>query len=206
MKKQIFSIMSMIFGAAIVFVSLILINDFSKSFSNDSAKQISQIQVQKKKPKPKAAPKPKKKTSKPKKLSAPMPPASLTTPLSGLDFDLPAFSSSELDQFGGDLLNEQKNVIMTDDSVDKPPQAINRQAIPYPASARAQGVEGYVVLSLLIDMKGEIERVKIIEASPSGVFDQVVEQGIHNWKFQPAIYQGVPVKVWARQKIRFNLG
>ena len=39
----------------------------------------------------------------------------------------------------------------------------------------------------------------------SGVFDDIAVASVKRWKFKPAEYQGKPVKIWAKQKIRFEL-
>ena len=44
-----------------------------------------------------------------------------------------------------------------------------------------------------------------IESYPEGVFDEVAIQGINQWKFEPAMYQGQAVRAWAKQRIRFDL-
>ena len=77
--------------------------------------------------------------------------------------------------------------------------------VAYPKTAGSRGVEGYVVLSLLISATGEIEKVQVLESSPSGVFEDAALQGVRNWRFEPAQYQGRNVKVWARQRVRFDL-
>ena len=75
----------------------------------------------------------------------------------------------------------------------------------YPPRARAKGVEGYVVFSLLIGVTGEIEQLKIIESHPEGIFNEAAMQGINQWRFEPAMYQGQAVRAWAKQRIRFDL-
>jgi len=75
----------------------------------------------------------------------------------------------------------------------------------YPLDAKADGVEGYVTLSVLIGPAGDIQDVRVLESRPSGVFDDVAIEGIRQWRFQPAKYQGKPVTVWGRQTIRFDL-
>jgi protein TonB len=51
-----------------------------------------------------------------------------------------------------------------------------------------------------------VEKVKVLESSPPGVFDDVAAQGVQGWKFEPASYKGEAVRVWATQKVRFDLG
>ncbi|OPZ13667.1 MAG: transport protein TonB [Alphaproteobacteria bacterium ADurb.BinA280] len=136
--------------------------------------------------------------------SAPAPIAGLDSGLAGLNFGLPQFDASELD-LGQGLLGEGGDVVMTDDSVDVPPRPIMQTPMAYPPRARAQGVTGYVLLSVLIGPTGNVEKVKVIEAQPAGVFDDVATAGVQTWKFEPASYRGENVRVWATQRVRFDL-
>jgi len=58
---------------------------------------------------------------------------------------------------------------------------------------------------LLISAAGEIEKVQVLESSPAGLFEESAVQGVRNWRFEPAQYQGRSVRVWAKQRIRFDL-
>lgn len=135
---------------------------------------------------------------------APAPLIGLDSSLSGLSFGLPAFDASELD-LGKGLLGDTGEVVMTDDSVDQPPRPLLQTPMQYPPRAKAQGVTGYVLLSVLISPTGQVERVKVLEAQPAGVFDDVAIAGVQGWKFEPATYRGENVRVWARQRVRFDL-
>ncbi len=96
-------------------------------------------------------------------------------------------------------------MVMTDETVDTPPQATRQVAMQYPADAKRKGVEGYVTLSLLIDDQGQVQRVRVLESQPAGTFDQSAIDAVRQWNFEPAKYKGQSVRVWARQTIRFNL-
>lgn len=135
---------------------------------------------------------------------APAPLIGLDSSLSGLSFGLPAFDASELD-LGKGLLGDTGEVVMTDDTVDQPPRPLLQTPMQYPPRAKAQGVTGYVLLSLLIGPTGRVERVKVLEAEPAGVFDEVAIAGVQGWKFEPATYKGENVRVWAKQRVRFDL-
>ncbi len=136
--------------------------------------------------------------------SAPSPLVGLDGGLSGLDFGLPGFDASELD-LGTGLLGDGKDVVMTDDTVDVPPRPLLQTPMRYPPRAKATGVTGYVLLSVLIGPTGQVERVKVLESQPAGVFDDTAVAGVQGWKFEPASYRGENVRVWARQRVRFDL-
>lgn len=149
-------------------------------------------------PPPRQAPRPQRR--------APAPSAvDLSSVLGGLDFGLPQYADEGLGVLGDSLLGDTGNVVMTDESVDVPPRPTQQSAMPYPARAKAQGITGYVVLSVLISPTGQVEKVKVLESQPAGVFDETALQGVQGWRFEPATYKGEAVRVWARQRVRFNL-
>ncbi len=135
------------------------------------------------------------------KKAAPSP--SLASSLSGIDTGLESFMSADLDD--GSLLGDvDKDVVMSEDSVDEAPVAAQRSAMEYPKAAKKMNIKGYVVVNLLINKDGEVEKSKILESEPAGVFDDVVLEGVRGWKFKPGKYKGEAVKVWAKQKVRFD--
>ena len=206
-KRNLAAFGSMVFGTVLVLGTLVLINDSDNLM--DQAKGIdgTQIQIQQQKPKPKQEvrkpkPKPKPKRSRP---APPTPLLGLNSSLGGLDLGLPDFSMDGLNGLDGDILGGGNGVIMTDDTVDQTPKAVWQSPMAYPPRARAKGIEGYVVFSLLIGMTPEVEQDKPVETKPAGLFDDVAVQGIFIKRFEPAQYQGQSVKSWAKQRIRFDL-
>ncbi len=198
---------SMAVGTAMVLGTVLLVNHYSDSLEDSRAEATSQIALERKKPppeqqvqKPKPKPRPRRNPR-----TAPAPLTGLDTALSGIDMGLPGFSADDLGALEGDLLGATEGMVMTDDTVDQPPQASFQAAPVFPPRARARGIEGYVVFSLLIGITGEIEQIKVIEAEPAGVFEEAATQGISQWRFEPALYQGQAVRAWAKQRIRFDL-
>lgn len=198
---------SMMIGTVVVLGTVMLINHYSDSLDQSRADAASQIALERRKPPPdqqvqKPKPKPKPRTA---RRAPPAPLTGLDTSLSGVDVGLPGFSADDLSGLEGDLLGGGTGLVMTDDTVDQPPRARYQAPMVYPPRARAQGVQGYVVFSLLIGITGEIEQVEIVESYPDGVFDEAATQGINQWQFEPAFYQGQAVRSWAKQRIRFDL-
>ena len=198
----------MLAGTVVVIGTVILVNHYSNALEETRAEATNQIALERKKPppekqvqKPKPKPKPKRTRRAP-----PNPLVGLDTSLSGVDMGLPGFSADDLGGLEGDLLGGADGMVMTDDTVDQAPRASFQAPMQYPPRARAQGVQGYVVFSLLIGITGEIEQMQIVESYPEGVFDEAATQGINQWRFEPAMYQGQAVRAWAKQRIRFDLG
>jgi protein TonB len=195
----------LVVGSGVVVGTLLVINSLSEAPDRDQVRTDTSFAVQKQQPPP-PPPRPQREPPPRKRSSEPAPPmVSLDSSLSGIDFGLPGFNASDLNDLQDQLLGDTRDVVMTDDSVDSPPRPTYQAPLDYPKTARSKGVEGYVVLSLLISATGEIEKVQVLESSPSGVFEDAALQGVRNWRFEPAQYQGRNVKVWARQRVRFDL-
>lgn len=191
-------------GSAMVLALVVLMNNpFTQRDKVSELVGSSIAVVKKEKPKPKEVVR-KREPPKRQTRAAPTPLLGLDSSLSGLDFGLPAFDSGELD-LGAGLLGDSDDVVMTDDSVDQAPRPIMQTPMVYPARAKAQGITGYVLLSVLISPTGQVEKVKVLEAQPAGVFDDIAMAGVKLWKFEPATYKGEQVRVWARQRVRFDL-
>lgn len=203
-KKHLSAFVSMAVGALIVFGSVLMLNRYVENNDNNAEKDKIQFNVQKQaKPKQqKVAPKPKPKP-KPQQRTAPPPPANLSSMVGGVDVGL-GFSLDDMG-LGNDMLGDLDNVAMTADTVDVLPQPSSMPPLDYPKRARAKGITGYVKFNLLINPFGKVEKIKVLESVPSGVFDQVALTNIRGWSFDPAQYQGKPVKGWFEQTIRFDL-
>lgn len=192
-------------GTVLVVGALLIINRLSEAPEQQAVSPVTSFAVERKAPPPPAPP-PRREPPPRRSSTEPAPPnVRLDSSLSGIDFGLPGFSAGDLDDLQDQLLGDTRDVVMTDDSVDSPPRPTYQAPLTYPRAARANGVEGYVVLSLLITATGEIEKMQVLEASPAGVFEQAALEGVRNWRFEPAQYQGRNVKVWARQRVRFDL-
>ncbi len=193
-------------GAVLVTGAILWMNQQGSILPSDSGLVGTQISVERKEKPPaqKSIERPK---PKPKKTRAPSAPSvGLDSGLAGLDFGLPQFETEDLGALAGNLLGGSGDTVMTDDTVDNPPRPVVQNPMTYPVRAKAQGVTGYVVLSVLIGPTGNVEKVKVIESQPAGVFDDTAVAGVQTWKFEPASYKGENVRVWATQKVSFNLG
>jgi protein TonB len=198
---------SMLLGTVLVLGTVILVNRYSNSLDEYKSDLTSQIALERKKPPPDQQMQQPRPTPPPRKArrAPPSPLVGLDTSLSGVDMGLPGFSADDLGGLEGDLLGGADGMVMTDDTVDQPPRATYQAPVTYPPRARAQGIQGYVVFSLLIGITGEVEQLQIVESYPEGTFDEAATQGINQWKFEPAMYQGQAVRAWAKQRVRFDL-
>jgi protein TonB len=202
-KIRLKALIWMVLGSLVIFSSIVIMNQSQMPKKQEAKKtasfEVEKQQQKKEKPKPKPKPKPQKPSTTPK---APVP--VIGSAISGLDLGLPEFNLDGM-EIGDDILGDMSNVVMTGDTVDDPPRPRTQTPVEYPAKAKAKGITGYVTLNLLISTQGAVENVKLLESYPQGVFEEAATETVRSWKFDPAVYQGKPVKVWAKQKIRFDL-
>ena len=195
------ALLGMFLGAALV---MLLVVSFSKDVKKKEEVKKDPLRYMKlerkqdvQKPKPK--PKPKKKST-PK---APMP--DLSSMMGGIAMDIPEFNLGNIAGNPNDLLGDiARNAAMSEGTADTAPKVLSRSPMQYPDDALKKKIKGYVVVNLLIDVDGSIEAAKVIQSSPAGVFDAAALSGIRSWRFAPGKYQGKPVKVWAKQKVRYD--
>ena len=207
-RARLSALLWMLGGSGLVFLTIIYMNGMQEAPKKQEVSQQTRFQVKPPPPKPPKKKVEKKQVKQTRKSSAPPPAplAELSQGLSGLDLGLPSYQIQDVGQVDQTILGNTDNVVMTSDTVDIPPRAKQRPALEYPARAKAKEIEGYVVLSILISTDGKVDSYKVLEAEPSGVFEDTAIKNIQRWLFEPARYDGKAVETWATQTIRFELG
>jgi len=88
--------------------------------------------------------------------------------------------------------------------LDSQPTVIGDVRIPYPEDARSRGIEGTVVLSVLVDETGRVRTVKLI-SGPGGGLDQAAAKAVERIRFRPALRKGQPVAAQITYRYTFLL-
>lgn len=88
--------------------------------------------------------------------------------------------------------------------VSRMPILLSEVRIPYPEEARRAGVEGPVIMDLLIDLNGIVRKVDLVSGPGYGL-NEAATQAIKNFKFQPAQVDQQAVAVRIRYSYRFVL-
>lgn len=196
-------------GATLVLGSVVVLNRFSEAPEKKAVREGTAIQVQRT-PKPKPKQETRKPKPKPKSKPRTPPPPSLATLSSGignLAIDLPGFDMDDVGGAAGDLLGVNSDVAHTSDTVDDPPEVMATGGdLTYPAAARQKGIEGFVVIGVLVGANGSVQNVRVLESQPPGTFDRYATEFVQSWRFQPGRYKGDPVSTWVEQKVAFTLG
>ncbi len=75
----------------------------------------------------------------------------------------------------------------------------------FPSKALAQRVSGTVTIEYIVDTNGDPRDVRVVEATPPGVFDHAALTAVKRWHYEPVVANGAPVEVPVRTAIRFEL-
>jgi protein TonB len=92
-------------------------------------------------------------------------------------------------------------------SVNKPPYADNSlimSKLQYPELAKKAGLEGKVVLRVLVRRNGSVKKF-IVENSDSEIFNKSAGDAVMKTQFLPAIQNGKPVACWLSVPISFKI-
>ena len=200
MKKLITALCISLTGCMATMFLVVTLNSIPDNAQEIVSKETTKFSVSKAPKKKKI--KPKKQKQLKKVLRKQPPPPSLASSVGSVALTLPEFD------FNNKLITDSfdfKSSIMTGDTVDEKPQVIERAMVSYPPRARNKNIEGYVELSVLIDSKGNVKTVKVVDSTGNGIFDSVAKECVEQWVFRPAKYKNENVDVWVTQIIEFRL-
>jgi len=89
----------------------------------------------------------------------------------------------------------------------RPLQFLSGGGAKYPPQAKADGIEGYVVVRYDVDVDGNVKNVEVVEADPAGVFDAAAITAIQSYRFKAPMVDGVSEPVAdLRSRVVFKLG
>jgi protein TonB len=92
-------------------------------------------------------------------------------------------------------------------SVNKPPYVDNSlimSKLQYPELAKKAGLEGKVVLRVLVRRNGSVKKF-IVENTDSELFNKSAGDAVMKTQFLPAIQNGKPVACWLSVPISFKI-
>ena len=73
----------------------------------------------------------------------------------------------------------------------------------YPEDAKAAGIEGIVVLDVVIGENGSVIEARVIRSIPE--LDQAAIDAVLQWQYEPTLLNGEPVEVEMNVTINFTL-
>ena len=87
--------------------------------------------------------------------------------------------------------------------LEKKPQVRKQVPPQYPMEAKMQKISGYALAEFIIDTKGNVIDVKIVDSS-NRVFNNATIKAISSWKFTPGEKDGRVVKTRTRVRLPYN--
>lgn len=139
----------------------------------------------------------------------PPPPARPSIPIESEDEDIPddlTIEETEVD-FSETLENlpppEEDEPIVPFFALSEKPEVVRQAKPDYPELARKAGIEGRVTVKVLINTKGDVEKVEVVKGHP--MLDDAAVESAKQWKFKPGKQRDRTVKVWMNIPIDFKL-
>lgn len=81
-----------------------------------------------------------------------------------------------------------------------PPQRLDRAV--YPADALAAGIDGNVVVEIVVNEQGDVADTRVVRSVP--MLDEAAVQAVRNWHFKPTVVQGTAVPVRMNVTVNFT--
>ncbi|EAR56104.1 hypothetical TonB protein [Photobacterium sp. SKA34] len=89
--------------------------------------------------------------------------------------------------------------------VSKPTFATKPSPVKYPRLAKRRGIEGTVLVEVLIAKDGHQVKQKLIKSSGASVLDNAALKAIKKWRFSPHIVDGIAIAHRVQIPVRFKL-
>jgi protein TonB len=80
-------------------------------------------------------------------------------------------------------------------SQNRPMQLVSGSGPIYPPLAKAERIEGAVVVRYGVSVDGRVINARVDSAEPEGVFEDAALAAVRSWRYNPALKDGEPVAV-----------
>jgi periplasmic protein TonB len=126
--------------------------------------------------------------------------------LSGVGGVVAGIVGGALDGVEGSVLGTTGGTALDVRQVSRPPEVLKQITPQYPRRARSEGIEGVVLVRIIIGTDGlvEAEHTRVIRSVPE--LDAAAISAVNRWRFTPALgRQGRPVRVVIDVPLQFSL-
>ncbi|RMD92863.1 MAG: energy transducer TonB [Calditrichaeota bacterium] len=149
-------------------------------------------------------------------IKRPPPPARPAVPIPTENEDIPEDETIETTDIDLSDIPPPPPPPKTDESAnifvayDEPPMPIGgfaaiQRKLKYPDIARKAGIEGKVIVNVLVDVDGRVVNAKILKSLGHSGCDEAAIQAIKSVRWKPAKQRDRPVKVWVGIPVIFKL-
>jgi protein TonB len=143
-------------------------------------------------------------------IKRPPPPARPKIPVESEDEDIPEDLTIEEEMFDFEKTEdlpppppEEEEPIVPFYALSEKPVEIKRVNPVYPELAKKAGIEGTVVVKVLVNTKGDVEKVEVLKSHP--LLDEAAIEAAKQFKFKPGKQRDKFVKVWVSIPFNFRL-
>lgn len=98
----------------------------------------------------------------------------------------------------------QPGSILSSKEVDSRAVIITKPKPGYTRDARRIGVQGYVILKVVLSSNGKIDHVRVVRGLPGGLTENAIKAAC-KIEFRPALKAGQPVSQWINVEYVFRL-
>jgi TonB family protein len=77
--------------------------------------------------------------------------------------------------------------------------------LDYPETALRKNIEGWVELSFEVTADGKVTKVKVLDATPAGIFDVAATRALSHVRYKPIVLGGKPTAVSTKLRIAFRM-
>ena len=118
-------------------------------------------------------------------------------PMQNLDIDIPDFDvpTDFKGAFLGDISNLGSGTSQLIPLVKVAPRC--------PPEAALAGINGEVLLNLLVNSSGRVEQIRLVRANPPRVFNREATKAVRRWQFKPKTIDGIAVEQRGELKVEF---
>lgn len=85
------------------------------------------------------------------------------------------------------------------------PRPVRRVSPRYPVAAARSRIEGRLLLELLIGKDGRVGAIRVVKATPAGIFEKAALDAVKKWTFEPARVDDEPVESVGIQQVDFAM-
>ena len=100
---------------------------------------------------------------------------------------------------------EEPGVMFSTDQVDSPPRLFVAPEAEYPRLAEVAGLEGDVVLSVIVTSSGRVFSAEVSQSSEITSLDESAREAVYKYSYDPARIDDVTVACRVTEVIEFRL-
>jgi len=89
--------------------------------------------------------------------------------------------------------------------ISRPAVLLQSAPVEYPSWALQQGIEGRVVVRMLVDEQGRVAEAYVAKTSGYSSLDEAAVAAVKKYRFLPALKNGKPIKRWVEQEFLFKI-